>query len=115
MDTKKIWFGNFPQFPPYLFYILFSFQPTSLCLISFLSLARSTALQTPFPSKKGFSSCLLPRDELHPELGLPPHHVHVAVTLPVDTLAHELEVVLEVELGKDEGHFEFGETIEKKH
>lgn len=35
----------------------------------------------------------------------------MALLLPVEPLVDQLEVVLEVELGEDEGHFEFGEAI----
>ena len=37
--------------------------------------------------------------------------MHVARAFPVEPLSHHLEVVFEVQLGEDEGHFEFGETF----
>lgn len=114
MDTKRSGLAISPVSSLSVLYSVFA--STNFVVSDLVPLACSLhSSANPVPHQKGFSSCLLPCDELHPELGLPPHHVHVAVTLPVDTLAHELEVVLEVELGKDEGHFEFGETDEKEH
>lgn len=53
---------------------------------------------------------LFSRDEPDPQLRLPPHDMHVALALPVEALVDHLKVVFEVELGEDEGHFQFSEA-----
>jgi hypothetical protein len=49
-------------------------------------------------------------DEAHVQLGLPPHYVATALTLPIHVGVYQLPVVLEDHLGKDETDLHHGEA-----
>lgn len=78
---------------------------------TFYALYPTSIHHSPFCRENGSWERRGCRQKPNPQLRLPPHNMHMALTFPVEILVHEFQIVAVQDLGEDEGDFEFGEAV----